>query len=60
MNTDIEISISVHVNEKTTKFCPCNDGRYFHDPNELQDIIKSSKGNKSTVILYPTNIDNHL
>ena len=62
MDTDIENSMSIHINGTTTKFYSCNDGLYFHDPNKVQDNINSSNANKNktTVISYSANIDNHL
>ena len=62
MDTDIENSISVHVNGSTTKFYQCQDGLYFHNPSNMQVNNNNShtNKNKSPIISYPVGANNHL
>ena len=51
MDTGVEDSITVHVNGTVTKFNPCKDGLYFHDPSP-NDSGNVNDKNKASVTSY--------
>ena len=53
MDTNMEDSITVHVNGTAAKFNPCKDGLYFHDPY-ANDSSDGNNKNKALVISHPS------